>query len=70
MAVTVVVHPGGAGAELLDSPQTRLLRDVGEGAIAVVAKKPALAQRGDKQVVVAVVVVIAHGHAHAVHLDR
>src|SRR6266704_981446 len=69
MAVFVVVNPGGAGAEFLRTEQTCFLRDIREGAVAIVAKKVALAVRSDEKIVVTVVVVVPHGHAHPEQLD-
>ncbi len=67
MAVFVIVHPRGAGAEFLGPQQAGFLRDIGERAIAIVVKKAALSVGGDEKIVEAVVVVITNGHAHAEH---
>src|SRR4029077_11352314 len=66
-AVFIVIDPGGAGAQFAVAAEPGLLRDVGEGAVAIVVKKPAPAERGYEEIVEAVVVVIADGYAHAVH---
>ena len=44
-------------------------RDVGELAAAFVVEQAIALERGDVDVVAAVVVVVADGDAHAVHLD-
>ncbi len=60
MAVAVVVEEGAAGVPpCLRLQQARLLRDVGEGAVAVVAVEDVLAEVADKEVVPAIIVVIA-----------
>jgi hypothetical protein len=43
LAVFVVVHPGGAGAEFFLTEEAGFLGDVGEGAVAVVVEEMALA---------------------------
>ena len=45
------------------------LRDVAEFAVAFVVKQMVAVERGNVDVVAAVVIVIGHGHAHAVHFD-
>ena len=45
------------------------LRHVAELAAAFVVEQPVAFERGDVDVVAAVVVVVADGDAHAVHLD-
>ena len=69
VAVFVIIHPGGAGAESFRGLQSRFLRHVGEGAVAIVVKQMILPVGSDEQVVIAVVIVIADGHAHAIELD-
>src|SRR5206468_3988643 len=58
VAILVVVHPSGAGAEFFWSEQSCSLRDIGERAVAIVMKKAALADGSDEKIVVAFVVVI------------
>ena len=59
-AVAIVVDQGAAGAPAGSLPaQTGLLRDVGEGAVAVVAVQDVLSPVGDEQIVKAVVIVVA-----------
>jgi len=69
VAVSVVIHPGSAGAEFVRAFEPGLLRHVGECAVAIVVKQMVLPVGGDEQIVVAVVVVITDGHAHAIDLD-
>ena len=64
-AVAVVVEERGAGAPS-GIREARLLRDVGERAVAVVVKERQRAERRDEQILVAVVVVVADRGAHAV----
>src|SRR5437016_4010229 len=60
MAVAIVVEEGAAGVpSRLRLQQAGFLRDVGEGAVAVVAIEDVLAVIADEEVVPAVVVVIA-----------
>ena len=64
MAVAVVVEEGASGAPayaILE--QTGLLRDVGEGSVAVVAHEAVLAPEAAEEIVEAVVVVIADADA-------
>ena len=68
MAIFVVIHPGGAGAEFVRALQSRFLRHIGKCAVAIVVKQMALSVGGDKEVIVAIVIVIADSHAHAVQL--
>ena len=46
------------------------LGHIGECAVAVVVKEMALPERGDEEIVVAVVVVVADRHAQAEHRNR
>ncbi len=69
MAVLVVVHPSGAGAEFLGPQQARFLCDIRERAVAVVVKKAALPVGGDEKIVEAVVIVVTDGHAHSKQFD-
>ena len=69
-AVAVIVDPGGAGREFVRPPQSRRLGHVGESAVAVVVEEMALTERGDVEVVEAVVVVIADRDAEAEHRER
>ncbi len=66
-AVAIIIDPGGAGREFVRSPQSRGLGHIGEGAVAVVVEEMALAERGDEEVVEAVVIVIADGNSQAEH---
>ena len=61
-SVAVVVDPGAAGAvPHIALAKTGFLRDVGEGAVAVVAIQHVLSIVGDEQIVEAVVVEVADG---------
>ena len=64
-AVAVALDEGAARS-VMDAGQKQagLFRDVGEGAVAVVAIEPVLAVVGDEEVVEAVVVVVADADAH------
>ncbi len=61
--VAIVVHPRRAGGELVRPPQSCGLCHIRESAVAVVVKKMALAERGDENIVEAVVVVVTDGNA-------
>ena len=68
LAVAVVVEPGGAGAEVgVFDP--RRGRHVPEPAAALVVEQPVAVERGEVDVLAAVVVVVARRDAHAVDLD-
>jgi hypothetical protein len=69
-AVAVVIHPRRARAEIVRSPKAGLSRHVGKRAVAIVAEEMILTERGDENIVAAIVVVIADRHAHSKHLDR
>ncbi len=68
LAVAIVIEPGGAGAEIrvLDAGCGG---DVAELAAAFVVEQPVAFERGDVDVLAAVVVVVGDRHSHAVHLD-
>src|SRR6202035_2112406 len=68
LAVAVVVDPGGAGAEA-GVPDAGGGGDVPELAAALVVEEMVAVERGDVDVLAAVVVVVPDGHPHAVHLD-
>ena len=67
MAVAVVIHPSGAGAEFVRPPKPGLLRHIRKRSIAIVVEQVILPQRRDENIVVAVIVEIADRNAHAVH---
>ena len=68
LAVAVVIEPCGAGAEIRVLDAGRLC-DVAELAVALVVEQAVAFERGDVDVVAAVVIVVGDGDAHAVHLD-
>src|SRR5260370_1487130 len=70
LAVAIVIHPSGAGGEFVRAPKSRRLCYIREGAIAVVVKKMALPERGDEEIVEAVVVVIGDGDTESEHWNR
>src|SRR4051812_2899834 len=43
LAVTIIVHPGGAGGELIDAPQAGFAGHVFESAVVIVVEEMALA---------------------------
>jgi hypothetical protein len=64
MPVPIVIDKCAAGSETrLGGKQTRFLRHIGEGAVAVVAVQNVLTPVSDEQVFESVVVVITDGHA-------
>ena len=63
LSVVVVVEPDGAGRPA-GRREARLLRDIGERAVAVVAVQTRTAARSDEDVREPVVVVVPDGNAH------
>ncbi len=62
-AVAVVIDEGAAGAPTISGmKKSGLLRDIGEGAVAIVVIEDVLAPVGQKQIVEAVVIVVADGN--------
>ena len=58
-AVAIVVNPSSAGREFVRTPHAGGLCHLGKGAVSVVVKQMALAERSDEDIVEAVVVVVA-----------
>src|SRR5215469_7286250 len=69
LAITVIVHPGGAGGKLIDSPQTGFFSNVSECAVSVVVEQMALADGRDENVVKAIVVVISNGYSQPIEAN-
>ncbi len=63
-AVVVVVAEGSAGGPSVIDAKASGLRDVGEGAVTVIAVKNDATETGDEEVGPSVVIVIADGDAH------
>src|SRR5919204_3537897 len=64
MSITVVIHKGTAGGPArFFIQQSSFLRDVSEGAVAVVVVERILAVIGDEQVFEAVIVVVAYANS-------
>src|ERR1700689_1787298 len=66
-AVAVVIHPRGAGGELVWTEQAGGPGDIGESAVAIVVEEMALSKSGDEDVIETVVVIVADCHSHAEH---
>ncbi len=67
LSVTVVIHPSRTRGKFIRPPQSSRLRHIGERAVSVVVEQMALSQRGDEQIVEAVVIVIPHRNPKPKH---
>src|SRR5205085_1305013 len=68
-SVAVVIDPSSAGGELVRSPESRGLCDIGKSAVAVVVKEMVLTDGGDEEVVEAVVIVVPHRDTETEYRD-
>src|SRR5215471_10602413 len=68
-SIPVIVNPRCTGREFVDSCETSAGSHVSEGAISIIVKETALAQRSYENIVKAVVIVVADGYSQSIHAD-